>query len=386
MAPAVSNKRARAAAASSAAKKAKVVDPITEKVELVSKTISDPECQLPDSLREMFMLAIPHTLPVPGLERHDYQTKVIEMMGRHMSDYVAHWEEQVASSKADIVPNAQKAEETMKDVEDSAKKIGIQEDEVAKCKGTVQEDSDALKAAQDALKNASKEVAEFDENLQATIAQKDHCNSVYNEYFLTLKTGGVDGTGVDAKEGARLLKEVTPMLKSLSTESSLLTAIAPAFKKAPADRGSFDVMAIEGAEGIFTKHLGELQEQIDKADTTKAEKVSNETASQEGVQAATEKKTASEDALKAAEVELASLEAKHLELLTAANAASEKSAASEEVVASKEERLTQVKLGFSTFTELVERQSNAPEPAVDATMEDKLEAVSETPMEVAAVA
>merc|ERR1739848_4730 len=108
------------------------------------------------------------------------------------------------------------------------------------------------------------EGAEFDENLQATIAQKDHCNSVYNEYFLALKTG------VDAKEGARLLKEVTPMLKKLSTESSLLTAIAPAFKKSPADRGSFDVMAIEGAEGVFTKHLGELQEQIDKADITKA--------------------------------------------------------------------------------------------------------------------
>jgi len=371
-----------APAVSTAAKKAKVVDPVAEKVELISKTISDPECQLPESLREMFLLAIPHTLTVPSLERHDYQTKVIQMMGRQVSDYVSHWEEQVASSKADIVPNAQKAEETMKNVEDSAKTIGGQEEEVTKCKGTLQEDSEALKAAEDALQNASKEVAEFDENLQATIAQKDQCSSIYNEYFLTLKTGGMD-----AKEVARLLKEVTPMLKKLSTESSLLTAIAPAFKKSPADRGSFDVMAIEGAEGVFTKHLGELQEQIDKADVNKAEKVSKETASQEALKAATEKKTASENGLKAAEVELASLEAKHVDLLTICNAASEKSEASEAVVATKEGRLAQVKLAFSTFNELVERQSDAPEPAADATMEDKLEVLQEaSPMEIAVVA
>lgn len=381
MAPAVSNKRARAAATSTAAKKAKVVDPLADKVELISKTISDPECALPDSLREMLLLAIPHTLPVPSLERHDYQAKVIGMMGQVLSDYVAHWEEQVTSSKADIVPNAQRAEETMKDVEDSASKIGRQEEEVTKCKETVQNHLEALEAAEDALKDASKEVADFEGNLQMTITQKDQCSSIYNEYFIKLKTGGVD-----AKEVASLLKEVQPMLKKLSTESSLLSAIAPAFKKSPADRGTFDVMAIEGAEGVFTKHMGELQEQIDQADATKAEKVSKETASQEALKVAMETKTASENALKAAEVELASLEAKHVELLTLCNAAGEKSAASEAVVATKEGRLAEVKSAFSTFTELVERQSNAPEPGNDATIEDKLEAAQETAMELAAVA
>lgn len=168
------------------------------------------------------------------------------------------------------------------------------------------------------------------------------------------------------------------MLKKLCIESSLLVAIAPAFKKSPAERGPFDNMAIEGAEGIFTKHLGDLQGQIDKADTTKAEKVNTEVVSQEAFKAATEKRTTSEDALKAAEGELAALEAKHLDLLGSCNAAAEASAASEAVVATKEGRRTQVQSALSAFTELLERQSSVPEPSADMMVQDKLEAIGES--------
>merc|ERR1712224_436862 len=104
---------------------------------------------------------------------------------------------------------------------------------------------------------------------------------------------------------------------------------------------------------------------------------------------ATEKKTASEDALKAAEVELASLEEKHVDLLATCNAAAETAETSAAVVATNEGRLAQVKSAFSTFTELLERQSSVPEPAAkeSSMMEDKLEAIGETsPKEIAVVA
>lgn len=381
MAP-VSNKRARAAAASTEAKKAKIVDPIAVKIEQISKTISDPECKLQDSHREMVLMAIPHTLTVPSEERHEYQSKVAQMVGQVLNDYVAQWKQEVSDSKDNIIASAQKADQALKLVEESAGKMNDQEEDVKKCKDVVHEDSEALHAAEEALKLASKEVAEFDENLQMTIAQKDECNSIYNEYFVPLKSGGVD-----AKEIARFMKTVQPMLKKLSTESSLLTAIAPAFKKSPDERGAFDNMAIEGAEGMFTKQLGELQELIDKADTTKAEKVSTETLSQETLKAATEKRTASEHALKAAEAELAALETKHADLLAAMNAADKANAASEAVVATKEGRLNEAQLALSTFTELLERQSAMPESAADVHMVDKLEAVSESsPMQPAVIA
>lgn len=379
MAPAT-NKRARAGAAPTEAKKARVVDPITQKIELVSKTISEAECQLQDSHREMLLLALPHALAVTTQERHAYQNQVANMVGKVLHDYVAHWEQQVSDSKVDIGESAEKAKTSMKMVEDSATKIGEQESEVSKCKDVVHEDSEAVKTAEEALQIASKEVVDFDANLQVTIGEKDRITLIYNEGFVALKSACND-----AKDFARLYKEVQPMLKKLCTESSLLSAIAPAFKKSAAERGPFDQMAIEGADKIFTEHLTTLQEQIDQADANKADKVNTEASSQETLKAAMEKHVASKDALKAAEENLSSLEAKHLDLLTAMNAAAEVSGVSEAVVATKEARLSEVKSALSSFTELLERQA-APEPAETAMVEDKLEAICESnPVEPAAI-
>jgi chromosome segregation ATPase len=372
-----SNKRVRAPAAQ-AVKKARIVDPVAEKVELISNTISEPECNIQESHRGMLLLAMPHSLAKAVDERHEYQTQVAEMVGQVLKEYVAHWEQEVASSKADIVPLAQKTVEAMKLVEESVKQIDGQEKVVTSCKDALNRDSEVVKAAELALQSASKEVAQFDENLQVIVADKDQCQSTYNEYFIPLKNGGVD-----AKEVARLLKEVQVVLKKLSTESSLLSAVGPAFKKSTEARGPFDVMAIEGAEAILTKHLGELQEQIDKADLTKAEKVSAESAAQDGLKGASEKRKNSEEALKAAEQELKSLEAQHLKCLADMNTAGEASGASEALVAKKERRLAGVQSALNAFEELLTRPSVSPEPVP----EEKLEAVCESsPMELATVA
>lgn len=382
MAP-VSKKRGQAAVAATEAKKAKIVDPIVEKMEVVSKAISAPDCQLNESHREMLLLAIPHVLTVPNDERHEYQTQVAQMMENVLKESVEQWDRQVSESKENISASAEKAANTMKLVEESAAKIGNQEEEVAKCKGIVDENSQAVKATEEGLQVASKEVTEFDQNLQVTVAEKDQLDSIYNEYFTPLKDGGLD-----AKEVASRTKEVLATLKKLSTESSLLSAITPAFKKSVADRGPFDAMAIEGAENILTNHVGKLKEQIDKADENKVEKVNAEKMKQEELKAAMEKRTSSEDALKAAEEELAALETKHVNLFKDCNAAAEESNASEAVVAAKESSFKAAQLALSTFTELLERKSVVPEPVAEAmAVEEKLEAVCESsPMEPANVA
>lgn len=371
--PITSNKRGRApAAVTQEVKKAKVVDPTAEKVELITKTISEPDCQMQDSHRQMLLLSMPHSLALAADERHQYQTEVAKMVGEALKGYVGYWEQEVASSKANIAPLAEKANEAMKRVEESAAKINNQEEEVAKYKGILNEDSEAMTAAEEASKSASKEVAEFDENLKVTVAEKEHCSGVYNECFIPLRTGGLD-----AKEVTRLLKEVQPMLKKICTESSLLHAIAPACKKTSEERGPFDVMAIEGAEAVFTKRLGELQEQVDKADVTKAEKVNDETNAQDTLKAATEKRAASEETFKAAKEALASLEAKHLDFLAEMNKTAEVSAASEGVLATKEARLIEVQSALSAFEELLARETVKPDAVAEAVCE---------PMEMVAVA
>merc|ERR1719191_40985 len=103
------------------------------------------------------------------------------------------------------------------------------------------------------------------------------------------------------------------MLKKIGTEASLVSAIPSALKKVPAERGPFDVMAVEGIEGVFTKHLETLQEQIDKADVIKAEKVAAQGTAKEVLDATKAKESASEQGLKEAKETLSSLEAQHQE-------------------------------------------------------------------------
>merc|ERR1719316_2264774 len=108
MAP-VSKKRGQAAVPATDAKKARIIDPITEKLEIVSKAISDPECQLQESHREMLLLAVPHVLTVPSDERHEYQTQVAQMVENVLKESVAHWDHEVSESKDNISASAQKA-------------------------------------------------------------------------------------------------------------------------------------------------------------------------------------------------------------------------------------------------------------------------------------
>jgi len=360
-------KRGRPSKEAASAKKAKVVDPLAEKVDLVSETISDPLCQVPgpELHREMLVNSIPYTLTVASEERHEWQTAVAKMVGEVLSGYVVDWEKQVSDSLAEIGATELQAKQSMDLVEESVQKIHAHEEVVAKSQELKDEAVAAAKFTGDNLKSAATEVAEFDGQLQMVIDQKDHCGSIYNDCFIPMKSG--------TSQAASHIKKIEPMLKKLSTESSLLSAIAPALKKLPDERGAFDIMAVEGTEAIFTKHLGALQDQIDTADGAKAEKVSVEAAAQQARNAAVERRTECEAVLTTAESDLKTLEKDHKKLLKAANTTSLNSHDSLATQVTKEEGLAEAKRILSVFKELLER--TAPqEPAADISMVEEEQA------------
>lgn len=338
-------------------KKAKLLDPVTEKVHLVSKTLSDPACLVSgaDAHREMLLASIPHTLTVASDERHAFQTKLTHMVGQILTDHVADRERQVTDSKAEVHATKQKSTEQKNNAEASSAMISVQEEELEKCKSIVSEDSEAVKAAEITFASAKKEVVDFDGELQKTIAHKDHCASVYNECFQPLKSGA--GDMKEARELRQKIPLVAATLQELCAEGSMLSAIAPALKKTPADRGTFDLMAVDGAEGVFSKSLKELQERIDTAGTRKAEKINVEAAAQEALTAATKKLADNEAILKRAKEELKSLKTKHKELLHALKQAShvESEALAHEAI--KEGNLVDAKEVLAAFKELLERTS-----------------------------
>lgn len=359
MAPDSSKRRAKSPNSPRSPKKPKTLD---EKVQVVSKTLSDSRCLVsgPEAHREMLLASIPHTLSIPSDERHEFQTQLTQMIQQVLTDHVADHESQVATSKAEVDANGQKFTEQMNVVEASAAMIKVQEETVKKGKDEVSENSEAVTAAENTLASAKKEVAEFDSELQKTIDKKDHCAEVYNNCFTLLKSGVTD-----KKEVPKLVKMIEPTLKQFPIEISLLSAIAPALKKAPGDRGAFDHMAIEGAESNFTKNLGELKEYIDKADVMKTAKVTAEANAQEVLTAATEKHTASEAALKDAKDVLKSLNTKHKELLEGLDEASKIECKGISHHATKEGGLAHAKDVLASFTELVERTSTTKDKATD---------------------
>jgi len=146
------------------------------------------------------------------------------------------------------------------------------------------------------------------------------------------------------------------MLKKLGTEASLLSAIGPSLKKSTEERGPFDNMAIQGVEEIFKSHLGSLQEQIDKADVLKAEKVASKDVLQAALDTTLAKRTTSEGALKEAEGEVTVLETRNKDLY---EAAARTSGVADEALAQHaitEGCLAKAKEVLSGFTELLERQ------------------------------
>jgi len=375
----ITKRAARAQVEAPEPKKARIVDPVTEKMEAITQMLSDPAFQVPggETHRDLLLASLPHTLTVPCEERHEYQTRMAKMVEVVLRASVADWETKVSDAKAKMDLTEQQANQAMKDLEESAKRVESQEEEVAKRQEVVRVDSEAVKAAQDVLDAATQEVVDFDANLQKTINQKEQYSSVYNECFVHLKVS----ESTPQKEAQPLLKKMETLLKKLGAESSLLSAIAPALKKTPAERGPFDVMAIEGIEAVFTKHLAAVQEQIDKADVSKGEKVAAQGAAQEALDAAKAKEAESDLALKQAQEAKDGLETKHQEMYNNMDCNSSMEAITEHGVT--EEGLLKVRQALDTFTDLFERKAVSPSTA-DVAMEEAEATTEPSPMEIAA--
>jgi len=173
-------KRNRAQASAEFSKRAKVVDPTHEKIEAISNTLSDPECRVPgtDSHREMLLLAIPHSLAVPKDERHKFQEEAAEMIGAILRNCVADVEKKIADDQAKVEATKHEEGVSMKAIAECVSQIDAQEAEVTRCKEVVQADIEATEGAQAAFNVATDELEGFDQNLQNTMDQKDHCSSV----------------------------------------------------------------------------------------------------------------------------------------------------------------------------------------------------------------
>jgi len=347
------------------AKKAKV-DEVGPKIKELAEVLSNPACDVPgpSGNRAMLLGALPHALADYSDERHGYQTTVSKLIGEVMNGWVAKWEQKVADSKANV--DAAESDRIAAQATHETEKSGLvaQKEDVKLCKENLKAATDAEKEAAGKLATAKSDVENFDKEIQKQIITKDNISMVYNQSFLVMKSAEAP-SGSEAKNH---LKKIAPILKSISTETSLQIALPAALQKKAAERGQFDNMAVDGVEAVFTGTIAKLTGEIDSAGVTKAGKEAAATEATTAHDAAEAKRQECIAALKASQ---SSQEEKEKSLVAAEKAEDSKAKAANRALkdnAQEQRGLDHAKSTLAYFQFLVDR-TTPPPPLEEAPVE-----------------
>jgi hypothetical protein len=288
-------------------KRAKIEDPVGDKATALTEGIADPNLVEIDGnivCREMFVTVLPLALKVPRSERHSYQQAVASMIGEVLNSSKNKWEQKVSDAQTalDSINVERSAAASVRDA--AQLRVKEQEAAVTSAKDQVKQAAGAENEAQQHLVKATKEVSEF-EDIQAAKGKKlEECNALQKDNYEPI----ISATEViSAKDSKTHLAKLTPFLKEVGADTSLITAFQAVVKKVPAERGSFDTFAIEQVGEHLKKKIDGLQADLDNGDSLKAEKVEAQTQAQSALETAKENHKNCKDTLKAATESLMSL-------------------------------------------------------------------------------
>merc|ERR1719375_853825 len=285
------------------------------------------------------------------------------MIGEILKASQASWQKKVNDAGAGVASaEAEKeaAEATVKAAKDAleAQKevINAKKAALTSAKQTVQESKENVAAA-------TKEFKGHDAAQAEKIEEKADLDKVYSDCFLALKSPPAEEEKpLDGRAKNSAVSKITSALKKLKAEPSLAQAVDPAIRKAAAERGSFDAMAVDGVDAFLKAKIAEMQGEVDGGERAKAEKEKAKMAAEAMLEAASTKEKDAKNALKAAEDEKTS---KSGALDDAKKILSEKTDAVSEAKVkhdSEKEGLDEMIGSMEAYTFLLERKAPVPEP------------------------
>merc|ERR1719217_854872 len=186
--------------------------------------------------RAMLAATVKSSLGLPIEERHEYQTKAVQMIGEVIEacekgfvDGLAELEAKVAGADADKAARSAASSEAAAQLEAKTQDCTEKEATLEK----IQEDVGPKKAA---LAAAHKEQKGLDKKHEKAASDRAR----YDEAISSTYTQLVEGTWDDVKGAKGLLKQLAPFCKELKLEFSLMTSLGTAVEKKPEARGEFD--------------------------------------------------------------------------------------------------------------------------------------------------
>jgi len=281
-------------------KRAKIEDPVGDKVSAIAEAMSDPqlvEIPGPASCRDMLVTTMPLALKIPRSERHSFQASVASMIGEILNSSKASWQQKLTDAQT-ALDSANCERSSAASIRDEANdQLKEQQVMVANCKEQVDQHAKAEKAAQQVADAAQKEVLDFEGGQAAKAKKLEERYAVFKDHFEAVQS---PTTPLSTKDQKTHLSKLTSLLKELSADASLITAMQAVVKKMPAERGAFDSMALSQVETLLKENIDSLQSDIDNNDTAKAQKMEAQTQAQGGLDNAKETHKASQEAMKTA--------------------------------------------------------------------------------------
>jgi len=250
MAPKAAMKRPAAAAATAPAKRRSVgkVDPIQAKCDSVASALLEAE-GLPENVREMLAHSLPSCLNLYKADRHNFQHRVVAMVGEALSEIGSKINQSIAEAEAEVTSADTRKTALDKTFDECEKTLGERKITVNSKKEALEASSAAKKTAVAALKEAEKEEKTGNKELDDAGGKKEELESfrstTYNE--LIENTASKAGTQALAKLG-----------KTFTYDTELIKALTCAFAKAPDTRGTFDKLVVSQFEEQMDKSLAGL--------------------------------------------------------------------------------------------------------------------------------
>merc|ERR1719502_1437718 len=265
MAPKAAMKRPAAAAAPSPAKKRRSVgkvDPIQAKCDSVASALLEAE-GLPEPVREMLAHSLPSCLSLYKADRHNFQHRVVAMVGEALSEIGTKINQSIAEAEAEVA-SADSRKAALEAASQACEKTLEEKTTVVSSKKEALDASTAAKkAAAAALKEAEKEEKTGNKELDEATGKKEELDNfrstIYKE--MTENTATKAGTQALAKLG-----------KSFTYDGELIKALTSAFAKAPDSRGTFDKLVVTQFEEQMDKTLAGLSATLAQGEPGKQER------------------------------------------------------------------------------------------------------------------
>eukprot|EP00931_Biecheleriopsis_adriatica_P079333 TRINITY_DN52738_c0_g1_i1.p1 TRINITY_DN52738_c0_g1~~TRINITY_DN52738_c0_g1_i1.p1 ORF type:complete len:407 (+),score=150.67 TRINITY_DN52738_c0_g1_i1:70-1221(+) len=362
------------------AKKEELVAPAEEPTDFCKPIFELIEkSELSQGCREMLTAMSPFCLKGSPSTRHEYQTRMAEVLKKLVSGVEVERTsaveacekavEEVAKQKeeaAGIVAAATEASEAARAERDSREKA------MKEAEGAASSASEAVKAAKEHAANLETERAE-------AAAEKADYQEMMDDTWGTLKAGNFPGQ--KWREKAKLIAGVVEMLEKINKDLSLKGALPVALKMKPSERGKFAEKAVSFAEELFSNHIGSLGTKLDNFDTEAANRAKAVADAEASLKDATQQKEQRQDEFITAENTLLDKDTALTEAKKSEKSLGPKAADASAELELAKESLAEVQTLACKFTELLE---GPKEVLPDLKAEDTASAAEGAPAEAAA--